>query len=241
MGGQPFTRFLIFGPGRQLLPSVNLDGRREKFVPGTCVICHGADHYASRFPEDGTNPDVGAHFLPNDTGNFEFSSQAGLTEADQSANIFHLNQNALGATTTATIRTLVAGWYPGGTTTLNKNYIDGSWPASEGTLYQTVNARSCRSCHVALPPGYNLENYASWTGQNFSFTYRADLGAQPVVCGKQGSLLDYSMANSLVTFNRFWSSAGTAADQPATMAQFGFTTLVPAPFGAQLSSTCVQQ
>jgi len=38
-GGQPFTRFLIFGPAGQLLPSVNLDGRREKFVPGTCVIC----------------------------------------------------------------------------------------------------------------------------------------------------------------------------------------------------------
>ena len=43
-GGQSFTRFLIFGPGGQLLPSVNLDGRREKFVPGTCVICHGGDH-----------------------------------------------------------------------------------------------------------------------------------------------------------------------------------------------------
>src|SRR5207249_2202938 len=34
---QPFVRFLIFGPSGQLLPSINLDGRREKFVPGTCV------------------------------------------------------------------------------------------------------------------------------------------------------------------------------------------------------------
>jgi hypothetical protein len=241
-GGQPFTRFLIFGPGGQLLPSVNLDGRREKFVPGTCVICHGGDHYAGRFPEDGTgNPDVGAHFLPYDTGNFDFSSLPGLTEADQSASIFHLNQNALDATTTNAIRTLIAGWYAGGTTTLDKTYMDGSWPTSASSLYQNVNARACRSCHVAMPPGYNLESYASWTGQNFSITYRADMGAQPAVCGKEGSFLDYSMPNSLVTFNRYWGSSGTAIDQPSIMAQSGFTTLVPAPFGAQPSSTCIQK
>jgi hypothetical protein len=41
-GGKPFTRFLIFGPSGELLPSVNLDGRGEKFVPGACVACHGA-------------------------------------------------------------------------------------------------------------------------------------------------------------------------------------------------------
>ena len=32
--GEPFTRFLIFGPNGDLLPSVNLDGNGEKFVPG---------------------------------------------------------------------------------------------------------------------------------------------------------------------------------------------------------------
>src|SRR5258705_8033645 len=51
---QPFIRFLIFGPSGQLLPSINLDGRREKFVPGTCVVCHGGDHCAGKFPDDGT-------------------------------------------------------------------------------------------------------------------------------------------------------------------------------------------
>ena len=113
---------------------------------------------------------MGAHFLPYDTGNFEFSSQPGLTEADQSASIFQLNQNALNATTTDAIRALVTGWYASGTTTLNKSYMDGSWPTSASSLDQNVNARSCRSCHVAMPPGYNLENYAAWTGANFSVT-----------------------------------------------------------------------
>jgi len=71
---QPFIRFLIFGPSGQLLPSINLDGRREKFVPGTCVVCHGGDHCAGKFPDDGTGAaDVCGHFLPYDVGNFEFS------------------------------------------------------------------------------------------------------------------------------------------------------------------------
>jgi hypothetical protein len=76
---QPFIRFYIFGPNGQLLPSVNLDGRREKFVPGTCVVCHGGDHYAGKFPENGTGfANVGGHFLPYDAGNFEFAGKTGL-------------------------------------------------------------------------------------------------------------------------------------------------------------------
>ena len=72
--GLPFVRFLIFGPSGDLLPSVNLDGRREKFVPGTCVVCHGGDHYTARYQEAGITPaNVGAHFLPYDIGNFFFS------------------------------------------------------------------------------------------------------------------------------------------------------------------------
>ncbi len=60
-GDQPFTRFLIFGPSGELLPSINLDGRREKFVPGVCVACHGGDKYAGKFPEDGSGAaDIGA-------------------------------------------------------------------------------------------------------------------------------------------------------------------------------------
>lgn len=54
-------------------------------------------------------------------------------------------------------------------------------------------------------------------------------------------MLDYTMPNSLVTFDRFWGSSGTAIDQPAIVGQAGFTTLVPAPFGAQPSSTCAIQ
>ena len=69
-GGRPFTKFLVFGPGGQLLPSVNLDQRGEKFLPGVCVVCHGARHGFTRFDENASmSPDLDAQFLPFDLDN----------------------------------------------------------------------------------------------------------------------------------------------------------------------------
>jgi hypothetical protein len=71
----PFTRFTIFDPSGELLPSVNLDGRGEKFVPGACTVCRGGNKYAGKFPEVGTGvADLEAHFLLFDVRNFEFHS-----------------------------------------------------------------------------------------------------------------------------------------------------------------------
>jgi hypothetical protein len=102
--GDRFTRFMIFGPDGKLLPSVNLDGQGEKFVPGACVACHGGARYfalTSPTPSTPTPPgvpnlggfpesvpvdplfpdlfasfvrDLGAYFLPFDVENFQFHS-----------------------------------------------------------------------------------------------------------------------------------------------------------------------
>jgi len=221
----PFTRFLIFGPSGQLLPSVNLDGRAEKFVPGTCVVCHGGDHYAGKFPEDGSGfADIGAHFLPYDAGNFLFSDKTGLAEADQEEAIYNLNQNVLNSGPNIATQELIAGWYANGHV-LDKNYVPISWQTQSTdaiNFYQNVVARSCRGCHVAQIEGYNLDHY-----QNISPTgvFRSNRGLAPVattVCGPGFVLprLAYSMPNSLVTFDRFWLSAGTAEDQPLLTAKF---------------------
>ncbi len=235
---QPFVRFLIFGPSGQLLPSINLDGRREKFVPGTCVVCHGGDHYAAAFPIDGSgSANVGGHFLPYDTGNFEFSSKAGLREQDQEQAIYHLNGNLLNAGPTPAEQTLIAGWYanqPGTQKILDKTYIDPSWPGT-GTdaynFYQNVYARSCRTCHVALVEGYNFDHYQNITpGGSF---YRADSPQVDIgvtVCGGDSQIFrDHSMPGSLVTFNRFWLSADPTANtanepnQPDLLTRFLLT------------------
>src|SRR5262249_18110382 len=91
--GEPFVRFLIFGPNGDLLPSVNLDGNGEKFAPGAWAACHGGTTYfalargppyntpaASQplfggFPEDGSGGnDLLSYFLPFDVDNFAFHS-----------------------------------------------------------------------------------------------------------------------------------------------------------------------
>jgi hypothetical protein len=222
---QPFVRFLIFGPDGSLLPSINLDGRREKFVPGTCVVCHGGDHYAGKFPENGSGfANVGGRFLPYDVGNFEFSSKPGLTKADQEEVIYLLNQNILNAGPTQTVRDLLAGWYANGSV-LNESYLPSTWvydpnnpnqnnPYAE-SFYQNVIARSCRTCHAALGEQYNFDHqyeYSSNSGQEEL------CGFSPVFGGPVDLLRYHSMPNSLVTFNRFWLS-GTSVDQSNSPSQ----------------------
>jgi mono/diheme cytochrome c family protein len=101
----PYTRFMIFGPNGELLPSVNLDGRGEKFVPGACVACHGGRFYLD-IKDAKNNPfafpdarfflhfgaDLGAYFLPFDVGNFAFASGNGKLEEP----LFTLNEFVLG-------------------------------------------------------------------------------------------------------------------------------------------------
>jgi hypothetical protein len=114
-GRRPVTRFLIFSPNGELLPSINLDGRGEKFVPGVCVACHGGDRYAGSFPTDGTgSADIGAHFLPYDPANFAFATLPGLDRRSQAAQIRQLNFNLLDASPTPAVRELVKGWYDTG-------------------------------------------------------------------------------------------------------------------------------
>jgi hypothetical protein len=223
---QPFIRFLIFGPSGQLLPSINLDGRREKFVPGTCVVCHGGDHYAGKFPEDGTGfANVGGHFLPYDAGNFEFALKPGLDRCAQEDQIYHLNQNVLRAGPNPAENELIAGWYsttgsvtcpPSVKHILNEDYVPPTWTASglasAITYYKDVNARSCRTCHVAMIEGYNFDHYTNVVNNNG--TDQLPGGTYDFVvtaCGgpntqDTNTLRWYTMPNSLVTFNRFWLS-----------------------------------
>jgi hypothetical protein len=234
--GQPFVRFLIFGPSGALLPSVNLDGRSEKFVPGTCVVCHGGDHYQGKFPEDGSGyANIGGHFLPYDTGNFEFAQVRGLEEPDQEESIYHLNQNVLQTGPTVAEMELIAGWYKN-SHVLDKDYLPDSWKtpldpsATPGSttlqtykdFYTHVVARACRTCHAALIEGYNFDHESNidpilGTSPLFDKA-NANHDMQRSICGGHSNFeRDWMMPNSLVTFNRLWASAGTADDQVAYM------------------------
>ncbi len=215
--GKPYTTFLIFGPSGELLPSINLDGRREKFVPGVCVACHGGDKYAGRFPEDGTGgANIGAHFLPYDIGNFAFSDKPGLTRADQELSLYHLNQNLLLAGATPAATELIAGWYAGGSTMQNLNYLPPSWVGQGADdVYHKVYAHSCRTCHVNLQDEYNQYNFDNFDNTR---TFAEELSCNNP--GYHGQHRKWGMPNSLVTFNRLWNTKGTGNDLTALWAAF---------------------
>jgi len=216
-GGKPFTRFIIFGPDGRVLPSINLDGRAEKFVPGVCVACHGGSNYAGHFADNGTGlPDLGSHFLPYDAGNFLFSSLPGYRGRDQEAAIKKLNLIVLnGAGPTTAEVNLIRGWY--GTDlskpTLDRSYTPSDWAnqeaASNGVVHQVyhqVVAPMCRTCHTAMPERFNLDDF-------FDLQYNPDYPIDSQLLHSHVLGEHYQpMPNSLVTYNRFYSTVGTSND-----------------------------
>jgi hypothetical protein len=229
---QPFTRFLIFGPSGDLLPSVNLDGRGEKFVPGTCTVCHGGNKYAGKFPEDKTGTaDLEAHFLPFDIGNFEFSKRPGwpaLTKEAQQEAIYQLNQNVLKTNANSAEMELISGWYS------NTGHIqdEGFVPSeikndpTRGPFYLNVIARSCRTCHIAQRDEKSLRNlnFSEFNANSgkvgeLSIVLR---GFKELVCGQTDDLVRaYAMPNSAVTFDLFWKSPSNQPQKVASMPMLG--------------------
>lgn len=200
-GGLPFTKFFTFAPDGSLLPSVNLDGRGEKYMPGTCVACHGGSQYNGRFPEKGVpSPFLGSGFLAFDTGNYFFSSDAALGEAAQGNSFFELNRLVgltEGAANTPT-RRLIQGWYAGGGNVLNKAYVPPVWAAAEATtpgaahFYREVVGSACRTCHVSMGPDFDWDSIVL-----------TPLRAQTHVCGGTKDIaLNASMPNALISRDR---------------------------------------
>jgi hypothetical protein len=140
-----------------------------------------------------------------------------LTKPDQEEAIYRLNQNVLNAGPTPAETELIAGWYVGGSHTLDENYVPSSWlagTAAQINYYRTIEARYCRSCHVAMTEGYNfehLQNYRLPSGTYRSSNTNGFLATASAQCGPSFyglPTLEFSMPNSLVTFNRFWQLFG---------------------------------
>jgi mono/diheme cytochrome c family protein len=223
----PYTRFMIFGPNGELLPSVNLDGRGEKFVPGACVACHGGRGYLD-IKDAKNNPfafpdarfflhfggDLGAYFLPFDVGNFAFASGDGKLEEP----LFTLNEFVLGNVDGAIATTnsvnaggstdetaqgdyfwkLFAGWYPGPPA---KRFFE----FDTEYVSPTYGADSDRFYRDVIARSCRTCHLAM-AGKNW------DLQQPPFsdlfVCGDRADarLLSHAMPNSLVTSDRFWLS-----------------------------------
>lgn len=204
-GNNPFTKFLVFAPSGSLLQSVNLDTRGEKYVPGSCVVCHGAHDDFTRVNENGsTSPELGAQFLPFDLDNFAFASVAGLTRSDQEAQLRSLNKLLLNTNINQTTKDAIAGWYPTPTSNFNSSFVPAGW-AGHAQLYNDVVKPYCRTCHVAMPKNFFGDDLSFPTFAEFN-KFNFELGDRVCGDGNGVSRKRYSMPNSLVTFNRFWGS-----------------------------------
>jgi hypothetical protein len=106
----------------------------------------------------------------------------------------------------------------------------GSTTSSSGGLaafdptpfYREVIARSCRTCHVAMNEPFNFDHFANVAPFSQTQVF-PDPGfdMESNVCGGSTQFeRDHMMPNSLITFNRFWLSAGTGSDQPALLSGF---------------------
>ena len=215
--GKPFTKFLTFAPDGRLLPSVNLDGRGEKYMPGACVACHGGSMYSGRFPERGNpSPNIGATFLPFDTANFRFATRAELTEGSQNAMLEQLNRLVQATQPPKPTHDLIEGWYAHGGVAQNHGYVPEVWRQAESqsggqgasVFYREVIATSCRTCHVAMKDSANWDlNMPRPLGSSTPVSH---------VCGGTADVaLNASMPNALVSRDRLYEKA---RDDPALAA-----------------------
>jgi len=214
-GNQAFTKFLTFGPDGSLIPSINLDGRGEKYMPGACVACHGGASYNGGFApkaagSSALSPYLGSRFLPFDTGNYLFGSATALTEQTQSEAIYQLNQlvkQTEADTTTATSK-LIDAWYETGHT-LNTAYVPSAWVsagANSGLFYQKVIGGVCRTCHTAMGPSFDWDS-----ASNLSKVTGA-LGNQHFCGGTAELALNASMPNALISRDRLADRIGASAE-----------------------------
>ncbi|MCS6303753.1 MAG: hypothetical protein H8K07_08815 [Nitrospira sp.] len=184
-----FTRFYTFGPTGQLVLSVSLDGRREKFMPGTCTTCHGGDAYGGQFPDDGSGrPDLKSRWQPFDMANLRFSSIQDMAAANRGIKI--LNERMVGprleSITTPRTKELIANWYLNNRPDQNQDFIPSQSPTRDPNIYKKVIQPGCQTCHAAQKANENITDKTK-------------------VCGGSPTLeQNHTMTNSLVPFERFW-------------------------------------
>jgi hypothetical protein len=235
-GGQPFTKFYIFGPTGDLLLSVNLDGRGEKFVPGACAACHGGSGYSGQYalPGESETPALNAQFIPYDLDNYRFSSVAGFRRQDQETSFWALNQAVLTTQPSTATQELIQGWYPVSSSLFNGNFIPTGWTGHEN-LYDNVVKPACRMCHSTLDPDVSFNTYPAFARWKNEIWVR--------VCGSNSQgRYSYAMPNARQTFDQFWTNASPSAppgaNQVGTLLSFLMAEGVTDQFGNPVTA-CV--
>jgi hypothetical protein len=180
--------FLVFGKnGKYTLSSTaTLDTEGPKYIPHTCISCHGGTYNAATRKVDG------ASLLPLDPELLAFATPA--DQAAQEEKIRTINSLIVNSDPTSAIATYIRGLYgnavnvPG--THATPDYVPQSWSPQAG-FYRQVVRPYCTTCHLAAPSSWN---FASWG----NFQSNATL-IKIAVCNA------HTMPHSELQYKAFWT------------------------------------
>lgn len=200
--------FVVYDSKGNLTTVAPLDNKGfNKFIPGNCLVCHGAGgSYKTGTHTGGSRFDAevrGAFFLPFDLSSFGFFSADPadpLSRAHQEAAFKSLNRLVSGTDLKNLPHAveLLNGWYggpefPGGA--FDGTFVPEGWNQDQNTrqLYLQVVGKTCRSCHISHPSLTfgTLEQFSTLKGLIYD-----DVCRPP-----------YSMPNAEQTQNIFWESS----------------------------------
>ncbi len=219
--GRKYTKFYAFGADGARVGLVDLDGRGEKGIPGSCNVCHGFNPRPllpsnRAYPDEG---DTGSGFLPWDVDNLKFSQvfpQYALS-AQQGA-VKALNAAVLKTNPPAAVKELIEGWYGGPglpSNVFNGQFVPPGWKFFEET-YLGVQAPNCRGCHVMRNPAADFSTFDKYNAlQNRAKHLVFDRGVMPLAKRTYDRFWrDYAASDPLS--RKIFDMFGAVADDPAS-------------------------
>jgi hypothetical protein len=207
-GGSAGVRFFVFAPGTGTLATqAVLDSEGPKNVPHLCIQCHGGSYQTN-------NTITGSSFLPFDVYSYKDNAAAGVTIGGQQAQFQLLNQLVAGTNPNPTnpnnpLVALANGLIPG--LPAASTFVPPNWAGHE-SLYGTVTAVSCRTCHVAQNSGIDWTAYTQFANDFSGLPPGYKSAIQTAVCTAGA----HYMPHAEVTYKKFWLS--TNPSSPAYLA-----------------------
>jgi hypothetical protein len=177
----------------QLVPSLVMDSEGAKFVPHTCIACHGGQYNAP------TKRVVGASLLPLDPGSLVFgTSQSGDRDGSerlyQEERIRRINEMVLNSAPTSAVAAYIRELYKGKVSQplakATDDFVPSGWSPQAG-LYRQIVKPYCSSCHLAAPTNIDFASWGNFLA-NKALIHNA-------VCTQR------TMPHSEIAFREFWT------------------------------------
>lgn len=210
------------------LVAANLDAQGTRPIPQLCMVCHNGAYPGgptTGVPTFASRDDVklGARFLPFDVAGFTFPNISGWDKASQQTEFEALN-NMVKATepSGSAIVEVIDGMYPSPGVDQVDDFVVAGWNGSalEQDFYREVNARTCRTCHVANDFVVDLPGVGAGQDPRLDFRRSSDV-KQLLGQVEQRVCQQHVMPHALRTHDLFWTSVGP--HMPAQLQTFGDT------------------